>query len=283
MANIGELLKEQRIKKGLSIEDIQEITKIRSRYIEAIEEGKLDKLPGRFYAKAFIKSYAEVVELTPSTLEEYQASIPGPELDEIVIKTNVSFMAKSPSKLGKWFMASLVYILIGIVILFGYMFLVNHISNPSDEDTPGTPIGENRFDVKEPTDEAVSDESGKEMESAPSETNINKIQINKLSTEVYEGRSKDIYEIVSSPETKIDMKLTSSNRCWYSIRVGGPKGKEILTGELNSGEETEVFSLTEQEIWIHLGYAAGDEIQINSEKIKAGDETDPKFISIIRK
>lgn len=61
MYSIGDRLKDARMSKGLSIEDIQEATKIRRRYIEAIEESQLAVLPGESYARTFVKLYAEEV------------------------------------------------------------------------------------------------------------------------------------------------------------------------------------------------------------------------------
>lgn len=61
--DLGSLLKKTREEKGLSIEDIQEETKIRKKYLEAIEENNFDILPGEVYLKVFIKGYAREVGL----------------------------------------------------------------------------------------------------------------------------------------------------------------------------------------------------------------------------
>ncbi len=63
MASIGEALRRQREARGLSIEDIARETKISSRYLEAIEENRFDQLPGGAYNRAFIRAYAEHLEL----------------------------------------------------------------------------------------------------------------------------------------------------------------------------------------------------------------------------
>ena len=55
---IGEQLKAARLEKQLSLDDIQEITKIQRRYLSAIEENNLSVLPGDFYVRAFIRQYA---------------------------------------------------------------------------------------------------------------------------------------------------------------------------------------------------------------------------------
>lgn len=61
---IGERLKQARIEKGYTLDDLQQLTKIQKRYLIAIEENHLDKLPSPFFVKAFIRQYAEVVEVS---------------------------------------------------------------------------------------------------------------------------------------------------------------------------------------------------------------------------
>ncbi|CAK8054271.1 helix-turn-helix domain-containing protein [Eupransor demetentiae] len=62
---VCEQLKAARKAKGWSIEDLSRETKIQPSYIKAIEEGREDDLPGKFYARAFARQYAEVVGLDP--------------------------------------------------------------------------------------------------------------------------------------------------------------------------------------------------------------------------
>src|SRR5699024_9511689 len=65
---IGQLLKEEREGQGLSLDDIQEMTKIQKRYLQAIEDNNFSNLPGRFYARAFIKEYAIVLNMDHTIL-----------------------------------------------------------------------------------------------------------------------------------------------------------------------------------------------------------------------
>ncbi|MBF8377167.1 DUF4115 domain-containing protein [Alicyclobacillus mali] len=67
---LGQILRARRESLGLTVEDVEERTKIRKRYIEALESGQWDVLPGRVYARGFVRSYAEVLGLDGSDLLE---------------------------------------------------------------------------------------------------------------------------------------------------------------------------------------------------------------------
>lgn len=285
MTEIGELLRELRLKKGLSIDDIQEITKIRSRYIQAIEEGNLDKLPGQFYAKAFIKAYSEVVELDPAILAEYQEAIPSQEFENIQIKPQYSLASDRRSRFGKWLFSSLVYLLIGLTLLFVYIFYVSYTSEQTKE-LPGETIDNNKdFEVIDKNDqekENITDNQSPPQESNKVEKPSTDIQITKVSTSTYKYKPYDVYEVTVNEGTNVQIQLKFNDRCWFDIRDGGNDGKQLATANLGVGEETQMFTLNDQ-LWIHLGNASGADIYINDKQIKAGSETGPKYISIIKK
>lgn len=74
MRELGELLREAREARGLTISDVQEATKIRGRYLEAIERGEFEALPGEVYVKGFLRSYAEAVGLSGDEIvDRYKA------------------------------------------------------------------------------------------------------------------------------------------------------------------------------------------------------------------
>ncbi|MCU7357480.1 helix-turn-helix domain-containing protein [Enterococcus dispar] len=58
---IGARLRQARLNKNISLDELQQITKIQKRYLEAIESGDLDALPGSFYERAFVRQYAQAV------------------------------------------------------------------------------------------------------------------------------------------------------------------------------------------------------------------------------
>lgn len=65
---VGDILRRERERQNLSIKDIEQSTSIRALYIEAIENGNYDKLPGTVYAKGFIKNYGNFLKLNGDDL-----------------------------------------------------------------------------------------------------------------------------------------------------------------------------------------------------------------------
>ena len=63
MFEIGSSLKEARLRQGLDFPEIETGTKIRGKYLNALEEERFDVLPGETYIKGFLRTYAEYLGL----------------------------------------------------------------------------------------------------------------------------------------------------------------------------------------------------------------------------
>ena len=61
--SVGRTLKRTREDKNLSLDEAARATKIRKEFLLAIEDDKLDALPGPVFARGFIRSYAEYLTL----------------------------------------------------------------------------------------------------------------------------------------------------------------------------------------------------------------------------
>lgn len=68
ICSIGQLLKETREERRLTIAEASAETRIRQIYLKAIEEGNLECLPGEIYKIGFIKSYASFLELNTTEI-----------------------------------------------------------------------------------------------------------------------------------------------------------------------------------------------------------------------
>ncbi|MBI3980242.1 MAG: helix-turn-helix domain-containing protein [Chloroflexi bacterium] len=62
---LGETLRRARESRGLSLEDAEQATKIRKKYLRALEDGLLGELPAPVYARGFVRNYATFLGLDP--------------------------------------------------------------------------------------------------------------------------------------------------------------------------------------------------------------------------
>jgi cytoskeletal protein RodZ len=63
MFEIGTSLREARLRQGLDFPELEQATKIRGKYLRALEEEEFDILPAQTYVKGFLRSYAEYLGL----------------------------------------------------------------------------------------------------------------------------------------------------------------------------------------------------------------------------
>ncbi|HSI02688.1 MAG TPA: helix-turn-helix domain-containing protein [Reyranella sp.] len=76
---VGRLLRDQREARGLSMEEVAQRLRIRRIYLEAIERGRFDQLPGAAYIRAFLRAYASHLGLdAEKVVTAYQLSGPVP-------------------------------------------------------------------------------------------------------------------------------------------------------------------------------------------------------------
>jgi cytoskeleton protein RodZ len=73
MPEIGETLRETRMRRRIDMTEVEASTKIRAKYLRALENEEWDLLPGPTFVKTFLRTYAEYLELDPRLLvEEYR-------------------------------------------------------------------------------------------------------------------------------------------------------------------------------------------------------------------
>jgi cytoskeletal protein RodZ len=73
MAEIGATLREARMRQRIDITDMEVRTKIRAKYLRALENEEWDLLPGPTYVRSFLRTYAEALGLDGKMLvEEYK-------------------------------------------------------------------------------------------------------------------------------------------------------------------------------------------------------------------
>lgn len=115
--NLGSLLRAARNKAGLSVEQVQEQTKICIKYIVALEDGSYASLPAEAYNIGFVRSYASFLKLNPDKIvnmyrEERSAHRMNAPENTVLMR---------PRRLGEWkfLITPKLLAVIGTLVFFG--------------------------------------------------------------------------------------------------------------------------------------------------------------------
>ena len=95
MFEIGNSLREARLRQGLDFPEVEQATKIRPKYLRALEDEQFDILPGQTYVKGFLRSYAEYLGLDGQLyVDEYNSRY-------IHVDEETPLRARSSTSLGR--------------------------------------------------------------------------------------------------------------------------------------------------------------------------------------
>jgi cytoskeleton protein RodZ len=84
MPEIGETLREARMRRRIDMAEVEAATKIRAKYLRALETEEWDLLPGPTFVKTFLRTYAEYLELDARLLvEEYRQRYERPATQDL--------------------------------------------------------------------------------------------------------------------------------------------------------------------------------------------------------
>src|ERR1700748_3421672 len=84
MPEIGETLRETRMRRRIDMTEVEAATKIRAKYLRALENEEWDLLPGPTFVKTFLRTYAEYLDLDPRLLvEEYRQRYERPTTQDL--------------------------------------------------------------------------------------------------------------------------------------------------------------------------------------------------------
>jgi cytoskeleton protein RodZ len=95
---IGERLREARMRQKIDVADVESATKIRAKYLRALENEEFGLLPGNTFVKTFLRTYAEYLGLDPQLLlEEYRAEYE-PRADAEIQPYSVAARQRAPRR-----------------------------------------------------------------------------------------------------------------------------------------------------------------------------------------
>ncbi|HDR8181462.1 TPA: DUF4115 domain-containing protein [Bacillus thuringiensis] len=279
VTELGQKLKEARGTKGLSIDQLHEITKIQKRHLIAIEEGNYDVLPGAFYARAFIKQYADAVGLNgEELLVEYQSTIPQSEKRDVPQVSTGQKTQETMQKSSSWPIAdhmpkalvALLVIALGVVIWFVFQAL----TGKNDEKVPNaqsekievkkaenSPLDTKKDEVKaegpkkeEPKKEEPKKEEPKKEEQPTGQEEVKVVGTagNTSTLEIHNNKTLEL-EIVTKDASYVGIKNDAGN--------------DIFSGIIQAGQTQKYDLSTVKEVNLNIGSAPNVEFKLNGQVI----------------
>lgn len=270
LSELGLRLKHARESKAMTLEELQNVTKIQKRYLIAIEEGHLDMLPGQFYARAFIKNYAEAVGVNPEVLfEEHANELPVSRKTESELPPRVyARKGKSSQKTEKVLsvLPTVVVFSAILILVFGIWYFLNPVGNegiPRDEAQNSVHggkdedvyIDEQQDEVNEPIEDAedtdvIVEEDEPIVESEPQEFIF-----------VETKRNESVYDLVNAEEFNVRIAL---NGLSY-IGINNEKGMSFYAQNASEGDSLEFDFSEEEAIQMNIGASNNVKLFINEE------------------
>lgn len=231
--SVGDILRRARLEKKLTIEDLEQAIKVSAQHILAIEEGRLQALPGRIYALGFIRAYSEYLDLDSNRVLELLKQQSG---EKIAVKEQPG---PSATHLEDYTLPSLKIFILVFILLFSVIGLRNFFSESnylSSGDIPQIPQ-----DLKTQTTLLAKPEVKQEKV----KTDDNQIDL-------------------SASVTSSQIVLKAVANVWLEIRDSNRK--PIFSRVLSVGEEYWI-PLDSKGLVMTLGNAGGLEISVDGQAL----------------
>ena len=137
MPEIGDQLRETRMRNRIDITEVEAATKIRAKYLRALENEEWDLLPGPTFVKTFLRTYADYLGLDARNLvEEYKARYERPAVQELTPFGSLGGRRARPRRalLAPW-----MAVIVGVIALVAALYLLGTWGGDPDEQEAGRP------------------------------------------------------------------------------------------------------------------------------------------------
>jgi len=289
LSELGKLLRKAREERGYSLDDVQDITKIRKRYLEAIEEGDYKVLPGTFYARAFVKNYAETVGLdAEEVFRLYQRELPEPAaeaaVEQLIVKPRRASV-RSSDRWSKWGFRVLMWSFLLLIAAVIYTYVVNQ-QDGSDKKTVDneTPITDNidsgTGEAENPSDSTggqedvtgANGETGSDTPVIPDEPEVQQTTL----TFLEKSGSVERYAVTPGDTHRYEVEVADGKRSWVEIRTGSRTGEKIHYKE-EKGPVVISYELSGP-VFLNIGSTRSVEIRIDGVVLPDGDDNVRRFL-----
>jgi cytoskeleton protein RodZ len=243
---IGNSLREARLRQGLDLAEIEQATKIRSRYLRALEEEQFELLPAQTYVKGFLKAYADQLGLDGDLYVEEFNSRYATEEEPVQHVRGGGGAWPPPVRLQ----SSAVVIALTAIGLATALVVVAWQFGATDEpeDIPGLPPA-----AEQGTKKPASRAQRQRQRTKPS------------------AASRRISLVA----------VASRGNCWLEIHRGSEAGPLLWEGTLLRGSSTAPFR--GERLWINVGAPSNVVIKRNGKRVQLPGSGVPRQIVVSRK
>jgi cytoskeleton protein RodZ len=226
---IGNSLREARLRQGLEIPRIEAETKIRGKYLRALEEEQFEVLPGETYVKGFLRTYADYLGLEGQLyLDEYNSRFTTAEETPVTQST-------APKRRSRPVESNFIVIALAGIVAVTVLVLVG--LREAGEDPQNEP----------PIVPATTGQTTTEQ--GPAET----------TTGAAAGQARSV--------RRAKLVITAvRGDCWMQVRAGGVNGKLLFEGTVEQGQ-TQRF-VKYKRLWLELGAPGNTNAKLNGRRVQ---------------
>src|SRR6187200_2125827 len=133
MPEIGETLRETRMRRRIDMTEVEAATKIRAKYLRALENEEWDLLPGPTFVKTFLRTYADYLGLDSRNLvDAYRARYERPSGSELTpFGANLGARRARPRR---FVVAPWMLVVLGVIALVAVLFVIGRWGGGSPDD-----------------------------------------------------------------------------------------------------------------------------------------------------
>ena len=266
MSELGARLQQARTEKGLSIEDVQSITKIQKRYLIGLEEGNYDSMPGPFYIRAFVRQYAEAVGLSgEQLLIDYKNELPAAQ-KSAPTQMNAATVSRRGYRSGGKLMEifPMIVVALFVIAIIAIAFVLSQrapVDSPVEESQDSEIVLETQPQEDEPAAPVEEDEEDTVEEPVePEET----ITITPTRTQ-----GENAYIDVSGAET-LSVRIEFTGDSWLSILRDDLGGELLIPAErvYSVSDSPFTFEVPGPGVYrIRLGVTSNAKVFINDQEL----------------
>ena len=227
MFEIGNSLREARYRQQLELSDVELATKIRGRYLQALEEENFEALPAQTYVKGFLRTYADYLGLDGQLyLDEYNSryAVGEDEPREPVVARRSSTVHQRHRRLER---RGVLLALGGIAVVCAFFIAAFKFSSGTDNNPPIPNLGTTTAKKQAPA-------------------------------------KKKQRKVARAARIRFFVVATRGN-CWMDVRNYSASGKTLYTGTLQLHQH--LGPLAARRLWINFGSPGNVKAAVNGTSV----------------